>query len=83
MKALGNDLNLICGENGLILFEGKVKLPTLPYDAKRLYAINSEHYLARLIVDIFMEVWNMQQYNRYFLSYVKNLGFAEVMENGS
>ena len=59
MKALGNDLNLICGENGLILFEGKVKLPTLPYDAKRLYAINSEHYLARLIVDIFMEVWNM------------------------
>ena len=50
LKALRNDLNLICDENGLIRCEGTLKLAPLPYHAKTPYFINSEHYLARLIV---------------------------------
>ena len=53
MKALRNDLNLIYDENGLIRGEGRLKLAPLPYDAKTSYLINSEHYLARLIVEYF------------------------------
>ena len=53
MKALRNDLKLICDENSLIRFEDRLKLPPLPYNAKTTYLINSEHYLARLIVEYF------------------------------
>ena len=53
LKALRNDLNLIYDENGLIRGEGRLKLAPLPYDAKTSYLINSEHYLARLIVEYF------------------------------
>ena len=51
LKALCNDLNLICGENGLIRCEGRLKFAPLPYDAKTPYLINSEHFLVRLIVE--------------------------------
>ena len=53
LKALRNDLNLICDENGLIRCDGKLKLEPLPYDAKRSYFTNSEHYLAIVIVEYF------------------------------
>ena len=39
-----------CDENGC---EGGLKFPLLPYDAKTPYMINSEHYLARLVVEYF------------------------------
>ena len=36
LKALRNDLNLICQKNGLIHCEGRLKFTPLPYDAKTL-----------------------------------------------
>ena len=53
MKALHNDLNSIGDENGSIRCEGRLKLVPLRYDAKTNYLINSNHYLAKLIVEFF------------------------------
>ena len=58
LKALRNDLNLICDENGLIRCDGRLKLAPLPYDSKTPYLINSEHYLARSIVEYFHRGFN-------------------------
>ena len=44
-------LNIICDENNLFRCEGRLKKTSLPYQAKAPYLINSEHYLATLIVD--------------------------------
>ena len=57
LKALRNDLNLICDKNGLVRYEVRLKLAPLPYYAKMPYLINSEHYLARLIVEYFHSGW--------------------------
>ena len=57
LKALRNDLNLICDENGLLRYEVRLKLAPLPYYAKMPYLINSEHNLARLIVECFHRDW--------------------------
>ena len=47
-------LNVICDENDLFRCEGRLSNVPLPYQAKATYLINSEHYLATLIVnDIF------------------------------
>ena len=45
LKAICNDLNLICDENDLIHCKGRLRLAPPPYEAN---FINSEHYLARL-----------------------------------
>ena len=51
LKAISKDLNIICDENDLFKHKGRLKNAPLPYQAKAPYLINSEHYLATLIVN--------------------------------
>ena len=44
-------LNINCDKNNLFRCEGRLKNAPLAYQAKALYLINSEHYLATLIVN--------------------------------
>ena len=44
-------LNVICDKNDLFRCEGRLKNAPLPYQAKAPYLINSEYYLATLIVN--------------------------------
>ena len=45
------DLNVICDEKDLLRCEGRLKNALIPYQAKAPYLINSESYLATLIVN--------------------------------
>ena len=51
MKTICEDLDIICHENDLFRCEGRLKNVPLPYQAKAPRLINSEHYLATLIVN--------------------------------
>ena len=51
LKTIWKDLNIICDENGLFRCKGRLKNAPLPYQAKAPYLINSEYYLATLIVN--------------------------------
>ena len=51
LKTISKDLNVICDENDLFRCKGRVKNAPLPYQAKAPHLINSEHYLATLIVN--------------------------------
>ena len=51
LKMICKDLNIICDEKGLFRCEKRLKNAPLPYQAKAPYMINSEHYLAALIVN--------------------------------
>ena len=44
-------LNVVCDENDLFRCEGRLRNVPLPYQAKATYLINSEQYLATLIVN--------------------------------
>ena len=44
------DLNVICDEKDLLRCEGRLKNALIPYQAKAPYLINSESYLATLVV---------------------------------
>ena len=60
LNSLTKDLNLICDKNGLIRFEGRLKTPPLPYDAKTPILLNSNHRLAELIVvDFHIKIYHI------------------------
>ena len=51
LKTIGKDLNIICDENGLFRYEGRLKNAPLLCQAKTPYLIKSEHDLATLVVN--------------------------------
>ena len=51
LNKLNKELKIFCDENGLLRCEGRLKNAPLPLEAKRPILINSEHDLAKLIVN--------------------------------
>ena len=81
-RNLKNDLNII-KENNIFQFKGRLENAPIPNEAKLPILIYREHYLSKIIIwdRKFTENWNTQVLNKHYLSWDKNIGFAnhEIM----